>query len=267
LTGPEDYTEFSLRVPSDSRLPDGGGYTVTGLFNVNPDKFGQSLQYNTLSDKYGKQTEHWNGGDVAITARLQNGLTLRGGVATGKRSTDNCDVVEQLPEMLLGAQNLTAANNNVWLPAQFCKQSEPFLTSYRASGIYTIPTIDVLFTASFYSNPGQLVAANYTVTNAIRAAQSTLARPFSGNAANISVNIAEPGKLYYERLNQLDMRIGKIVRFGDNRATVNLDIYNAFNADAITGVNNSYASWIGSSPRPTSTLIARFFKISATFDF
>jgi hypothetical protein len=267
LLAPEDFDSFNLTVPVDSRLPDGGGQTLTGIYDVKPEKFGQSLQYNTLSDKYGKQTEHWNGVDVALSARLQNGLTLRGGMGTGKRSTNNCDVVAKLPEMNLGGQNLTAANANVWLPAEFCDQSEPFLTSWRASGIYTIPRIDVLLTASVYSNPGQLVAANYTVTNAIRAANSTLARPYSGGAANIQVNIAEPGKLYYERLNQLDMRIGKIVRFGGNRATVNMDIYNAFNTDAITGVNNTYASWIGSSPRPSATLIARFFKVSATFDF
>jgi hypothetical protein len=267
----EDYTEFSLVAPTDPRLPDGGGYTVTGLFDVVPAKFGQSQNLNTLSDKYGKQIEHWNGVDLSLNARLQNGITLRGGVATGKRTMDNCDVVQQLPEMLFGSAgiNLGANNNNVWLPEQWCHQEEPFLTSYRASGIYTIPKVDVLVTASFYSNPGQLVAANYTVTNAIRASSSTLTRPFSGNAANISVNIAQPGEVYYERLNQLDMRVGKIIRFGGNRATVNLDIYNALNADAITGVNNSFSSWVpgAEDPRPTSALLPRFAKISATFDF
>jgi hypothetical protein len=267
LVGPEDFTEFSLTVPTDSRLPNGGGYTVSGIYDVNPNKFGQSLSYNTLSDKYGKQTEHWDGLDVSASARLQNGLTLRGGVATGRRTTDNCEIVAKLPEMNFGGQNLTAANNNVWLPAQWCKQAEPFLTSARVSGIYTIPRIDVLLTGSFYSNPGGLVAANYTVTNAIRAANSTLTRPYSGNAANIVVNIAEPGELYYERHNQLDMRVGKILRFASYRATVNLDVYNMLNADTVLGVNNAYGSWVGSGPRPTSSLIARFFKISATFDF
>ncbi len=65
------------------------------------------------------------------------------------------------------------------------------------------------------------------------------------------------------------MRIGKIFRFGGNRATINMDIYNALNTDGITGVNNSFASWVpgASEPRPTSTIIARFFKLSATFDF
>jgi hypothetical protein len=248
-------------------MPDGGGYTINGLVNVKPEKFGQTANYNTLSDKYGKQTEHWNGMDVSLTARLQNGVTLRGGMGTGRRTTNNCEIVAALPEMNIGGQNLTAGNGNTLLAGDWCDQAEPFLTSYKASGIYTIPRIDVLLTGSFYSNPGGLVAANYTVTNAIRALRTTLDRPWAGNASNVSINIAEPGEMYYERLNQLDFRVGKIVRFGGNRATVNLDIYNALNADAITGVNNAYASWVGDGPRPTSTLIARFFKVSATFDF
>ena len=270
LVTPEDFTTFSMTAPTDSRLPDGGGYTVTGLYDIVPAKFGQSQNLNTLSSKYGEQTEHWNGVDVSASARLQNGVTLRGGVASGKRTTDNCEIVAKLPEMQLSAQNLTTANNNAWLPGQWCKQSEPFLTSFKASGIYTIPRIDVLITGSFYSNPGQLVAANFTANNAYLAANSTLGRTLSAGAtSNIVVNVAQPGELYYERLNQLDMRIGKILRFGGNRATINLDLYNALNADAITGVNNTYSSWVpgASDPRPTSSLLARFAKISATFDF
>jgi hypothetical protein len=267
--GPEDFDTFSLVAPVDSRLPNGGGYTIGGLVNVKPEKFGLTDNYNTLSNKYGTQKEHWNGGDIALTARLQNGLTLRGGIATGKRMTDNCEVVAELPEMNIGGNNLTAGNGSNLLSADWCHQEEPFLTSYKASGIYTIPRIDVLVTGSFYSNPGQLVAANYPVTNAIREATSTLARPWAGRAATVSINLAQPGELYYERLNQLDFRVGKIVRFGGNRATVNLDIYNALNTDAITGVNNTFTSWVpgASDPRPTSTIIARFFKVSATFDF
>ena len=107
------------------------------------------------------------------------------------------------------------------------------------------------------------------MTNAIRAASSTLARPFSGGAANMTVNIAEPLAWRIERTNQLDMRIGKILRFGGNRATINLDLYNALNSDAIRTTNDSYSSWLpgADGPKPTANILARFAKISATFDF
>jgi hypothetical protein len=63
------------------------------------------------------------------------------------------------------------------------------------------------------------------------------------------------------------MRVGKIVRFGSNRATINLDIYNAFNSDAIRTVNTAFAQWSEAGPRPTANILARFVKISTTFDF
>jgi hypothetical protein len=268
-----DYDRFNLTAPRDPRLPDGGGYTVEGLYDLKPASFGRPAQlYNTLSSEYGKQIEHWNGVDFSMNARLQSGIVMSGGISTGKRVTDNCDVVAQLPEMLFSTANapinLGDVNNNVWLPAQFCHQEEPFLTTGRFFGVYTIPRIDVLVSGTFQSTPGPLVAANYVATNAILASSSTLGRPLAGGTANLTVNIVEPGAMYVERLNQLDFRIGKVLRFGTKtRTSVNLDLYNALNADTIRTVNNAYGSWLAGGPRPTALLLARFAKISATIDF
>ena len=269
LLAPEDFDQFSMTVPRDPRLPDGGGYTIDGLYDVKPAKFGQEQLLNTLSDKYGKWTEHWNGVDVSVNARLQNGITLRGGVSTGSRVVDMCEVTARIPEFLFGPAgvNLGENNNNIFLPNAFCHQEEPFLTQIKASGIYTIPVIDVLIAGSFVSVPGPLVAANYTATNQILAATSTLGRPLSGNTPNKPINIVAPGDMYVERLNQLDFRVGKLLRFGGARAAINLDLYNALNVDTIRTINNSYASWLAGGPRPTANLLARFAKISATIDF
>ena len=77
------------------------------------------------------------------------------------------------------------------------------------------------------------------------------------------VTILEPGTMYGERLTQVDLRMGKILRFGRTKTSLNLDIYNLFNASTVLTVNNAYASWL----RPTSILLARFAKVGMQIDF
>jgi hypothetical protein len=186
---------------------------------------------------------------------------VSGGISTGKRTTDNCEVVAKLPELLLGAQNLGSANNNVWLPGQWCHQEEPFLTQFKGFGSYVVPRLDVQVSATFQSIPGPLIAANLNVPSAT--VQTSLGRPLAGNAANITVNLVEPGAMYGERLNQLDLRLGKQLRFGKARSTISLDLYNALNADAVLTVNNNFAAW----QRPQSIIQARFAKLALQLDF
>jgi hypothetical protein len=124
-----------------------------------------------------------------------------------------------------------------------------------------VPRIDVLVSGTLQSLPGPQIAANYNAPNALVA--PSLGRALSGNAANVTVNLVEPGTMYGERLNQVDLRFGKILRFGRTRMTVNVDLYNAFNANPVLVENSNFAAW----RQPSTILLARFVKFNVQFDF
>ncbi|MEQ1907593.1 MAG: carboxypeptidase regulatory-like domain-containing protein [Vicinamibacterales bacterium] len=271
---PSDYDTFSITVPSDSRLPGGGGNTITGLYDLKPQFFGQPSNTSVrLSKNYGTQIEHWNGVDVGVQARLANGLLVQGGTSTGRTTTDNCEIVAKLPEMLVGGG---AASSST----AFCHVETAWLTQLKGLSAYTIPRIDVQVAATFQSIPGNPLTAAYIVPSAV-AAQS-LGRPLAGNAPNVTVNLIPAmgqsnnnpipvvgggapnnSSLVGERLNQIDFRVGKIFRFGQRRVAANFDLYNATNSDTVTATNNNYATlW-----RPTSILQARFIRFSTQLDF
>mgnify|MGYP003556890887 CR=1 FL=1 len=73
----------------------------------------------------------------------------------------------------------------------------------------------------------------------------------------------KPFAEYGDRVNQMDLRIGKILRAGATRASLSLDVYNALNAAPVMTENPNYATF----RRPTSVMGARFAKVSMQFDF
>jgi hypothetical protein len=272
LTTTADYTPFSVPIPADPRLPNGGGGTVSGLYNLVPGKVGQEDLYSQASENFGTMTENWHGFDTSVNARLRNGLTVQGGTSTGRRLQDNCEVRAALPEtyswMSTTAVQTTRVNDSIGaLPNPWCRVVEPFLTSFRGLATYIVPKIDVNLSMTWRSDPGPQLEANYVVTSAI--AQPSLGRPLS--SGNVTVNLVEPGTLYGARINNLDMRVAKILRFGGTRTQLGMDIYNLLNNDVVTTYNNGYTAptsargsiWL----TPTAILPARYIRLNLQVDF
>ena len=132
----------ALTVPSDIRLPGGGGDALPNpIYNVDPSQFGRTDNLVNLTRNRGlDQNQHWNGVEVNVTARVRNGLTLQGGTSTGRTSTDTCDVRAALPEI--------APTN------PYCHVDNPFLTQVKGLASYVIPKIDVSVSTAFQSIPG-----------------------------------------------------------------------------------------------------------------
>jgi hypothetical protein len=251
---PADYDAFSVTAPSDSRLPSGGGYAIGGLHNVKADRFSVPADnLVTRAGAFGRQIEHWNGVDVSVNARPAQGVLLQGGVSTGRTSTDNCELLTKLPELITTATSAT--------PESYCHVDTASLTQVKALSSYTIPRVDVQVSGAFQSVAGPQVAANFNVPSAVVA--QSLGRPPSGGASNIQVNLVRPGGTYGERMNQLDLRVGKVLRIARSRSVLSVDVYNALNSSAVLVESNAYAIF----RRPQTILLSRFAKISWQFDF
>jgi hypothetical protein len=268
-----DYDEVTLIAPSDPRLPGGGGYPVSFLVRNNRSVLGVSDPYYTTAKDFGDETHYWHGVDVTFNARLDNGLLFQGGTSTGRGVNDTCDV-------LIGRYGRPEApgSSPVINGQPACSATEPWQTTLRGLASYTVPKIDVLVSAILRSQPnvqpggdvgtnGSSRSANYLM-NAAQFLAAT-GRPLRTGVTTETVNLLLPGQLYGERVNNVDLRVAKIVRVKGTRANIGLDFYNLTNANTPTTVESTYdpatsgERWL----RPTAVLQPRFMRINVQFDF
>jgi hypothetical protein len=141
-----------------------------------------------------------------------------------------------------------------------------------------VPKVDVLVSAIFRSQanaqPGAAVGTNgssRSATYRMTAAQFQAAtgRPLAPGLATQDVDLLLPGAVYGDRINVVDMRFAKILRFGKTRTNVGMDLYNLFNANTPTTYETVYdpatngARWL----QPTAVLLPRFMRFNVQVDF
>ena len=244
--GPNDYDPYCVTVPNDPRLPT-AGQQLCGLFQVQPEF--QSVaadRITTFADNFGTRTQHWNGVDLTVNARMDNGLLLQGGVSTGKTSRDQCD--------------LNAGLNN---PSQlYCKTDTPFITQVKLLGSYTLP-YDVQISGTLQSLPGREVLATVTFTGA--EISESLGRP--SNTSSTDIQVIEPGSTYSERLLQLDLRATKNIAIGPGQYRLMVDVYNVFNDSTPLELNNLYGATGTAWQRPALIIPGRLLKFAFQIDF
>ena len=78
--------------------------------------------------------------------------------------------------------------------------------------------------------PGPVVQANVVYPAASLA--PALGRPYVGGSTAV-VNVIAPATEFGDRLNQVDFRVGKLIRAGKLRASLNVDLFNVFNANPV----------------------------------
>jgi hypothetical protein len=173
-----------------------------------------------------------------MNGKFGHGGLVSGGVSMGRTVTDSCTVDDPNAR-------------------RFCKVTPPFMAEnqYKFMAAYLLP-YDVQLSGTFQSIPGPLVSANYTVSSATAGVPLTL--------GSLSVNLVEPGTLYGDRMNRVDLRFGKNLRTRTVRWQPYVDLLNVFNAAPVLGLNNTYGpAW----QRPLRVLIGRMVKVGMQVDF
>src|SRR5688572_4882703 len=156
-----DWVSYTLTVPNDPRLPDGGGYPVT-TYVANTTTAAQN--FLTPESSYGEggkeRDSFYDGVNLNVNARMRNGLFVSIGTQTGRRVDDRCHVVVNYNNAVLG----TPAGPN----PRDCREIDPWETTVRGLSSYTIPKIDVLVSATVRSQaPLILDNAQWQVPNTV----------------------------------------------------------------------------------------------------
>jgi hypothetical protein len=268
---PADFDSYCITAPTDSRFSVNSGSRICGLFDVKPPKFGQSQQVVELASNYGDYTDVYNGFDLIANVRLKT-LYLTGGMNTGRTEVDYCGVVIGNPQVVpVVATTATAGVASFMQPRNptFCDLVTPFnaQTQVKLAAVYTFP-YDIQASASYQYFPGVTQSANIVATNAMIA--SSLGRDLSsGPTGTVVVDVLPQQRQWEDPSNQTDIRFIKAFRLGGTRRLQGIfDVFNAFNARPVLGVNARYSGTTGGAwVRPTSTLVGRLLKFGVQFTF
>jgi hypothetical protein len=200
-------------------------------------------------------------------------LTFQGGTSSGRGVRDTCALWAALPELI------APFNAPFGFPLKqrvdACHVDEPVLTQVRGLAAYEIPKIDVQLAGTFRSVPGTFTSLtnvgttgsngfslNAVYTPAPGEIQGIIGRPQSAGLAQY--NLLLPGEMYTPRLTYFDVRVAKVVRLGATRTQVGFDLYNLFNSNTATALNQNFGATF---LQPTAIQSGRLARFNVTVDF
>jgi hypothetical protein len=291
--GPQDYSEFCITVPTDSRL-DTSGQTRCGFYDINPALFGQGVirvtnakEFEGQNGNSGLPYRRWNGFTVGMDGRLPHQIKIGGGIDTGKNIDDHCFTVDipNQPKDITGSDGATLtwnAFNSTGAGACHVVTSWADTLDFRLNG--SIP-IKGGFTGSFIYRNTVGDNQNAVLTLGVPTATSNpLNVTFKDGRAPTSLttaqalNLITPNSKWGERFSQLDLSVNKSFNIGWGRLRVAYDVYNALNGNSIQNSTTAYAAavvngQIVSSPtanrwtRATTFLDPRLQRVTASIQF
>lgn len=236
LVSHSDYTPIPIQNPIDPQ-------ETIQIYSINRSLLGRVNEI----DRNSANNKRWNNGfDANINARIGGG-TVFAGASWDRQIRVECDQAD--PNML-----------------RFCDQSAfgmPYRTMFKVAGTYPLP-YGFEISGSFQSYPGgsqevddneQWLDVDYNVTRGILPGLVQ---------SSVTVPLIQPGTKYLPRMNQLDVRFGRVFKVRRVRLRGQVDVFNATNSNSILSVGETFGPALD---RVNSILPGRILGLSMRVDF
>jgi hypothetical protein len=257
-----DYTGFTTTLPASdwnnvSRDPDVEGLLdrneALTIYNMNTAKnsvYGRGLIDRSSNDNKSLYT----GLEASFSARLAGGATIFGSWTAEKNVSVFCESDDNPNGPTTGDlyQGRPVAQGG-----RFCDQRQfdiPFIHEFKLAGNYTLP----------YGVDFGAVLQSYAGLERVITWQPSAGLFPGGRTQSQTIVLTEPGSLYGERWDQLDININKNIRYGNKVHTFQLDVFNVFNNNSIRTMTDSVGSSLG---QVTAIMPGRFPRIAYQFKF
>jgi hypothetical protein len=246
LVGLNDYTPVDIVNPLDGE--------VMTVYNLHGAKRGltQSLDVNSTDSE--KRSRTYNGFELGVNARVR-GASFFGGWTADRIVEVECDSVD---------------NPNTF---RFCDERAlglPFRHEFKLAGSYTLP-FDIQVNAALQSYSGPDRGTTWSIARSTRYAANCPAPCRPGalvipglTPTSLTVALVEPGRDWYNRLNQLDLGFRKIFRIGRFQYSGQVDMFNFLNNDYVKSETRTFGPALG---RPLSTLQPRTLRLAVQTRF
>jgi hypothetical protein len=131
-------------------------------------------------------------------------------------------------------------------------------------GSYVVPKVGVLVAATWRSDQGAPLRATWNAPVALVSA--ALGRPAAVAGTTVPIDLIEPGAVWGDRVNEVDLAVKKVLRLGGLKTAIGIDVFNLINSNAVLTYNQTFTpggAWLA----PQSVMTPRFVKVAAQIDF
>ena len=226
---PSQYTQIQLAEPGRDGVFNTGDENPITVYNQNA---GVTTTTKTINDD--RLATRYNGLDVVVTRRFEDGWTLLAGYTYSKTKVD-----------------LTSLSNpnNAFVNASGVSGGRTH--NFKASGSYMLP-YKVLLAANFRLQSGLPVTRTWAVPTCSGTVTSNCTRQ------GLTVNAEPRGSVELGSLPTLDLRAGRFFDFRRDRLELTVDVYNLTNANTVfqarTGTGQTAIRVNGDISNPTTQI-------------